>query len=76
MPDGVAIVGYEVKEKVAPEGEGIEAYTPLHEDGIKAKGKITGAVRAVIEFHARLEEHPLVALKGILLEFRQPPRNE
>jgi hypothetical protein len=70
LPEGVSILGYEVEEKVAPEGKGIEAYAPLHEYGIKAKGKITGAVKAVIEFHDKLEEHPLVALEGILLEFR------
>ena len=70
LPEGVSIVGYEVEENVAPEGKGIEAHAPLREYGSKARGKITGAVKGVIEFHDKLEEHPLVALEGILLEFR------
>lgn len=70
LPPGVSIVDYEVKEEVEPEAKGIEAYAPLHHYRIKATGRITGAVKAVIEFQDKLEEHPLVTLEGVLLEFR------
>jgi hypothetical protein len=70
LPGGVSIADYEMEEKVDPEGKGIEAYAPLHEYEIKATGRITGAVKAVIDLHARLEQQPLVAPEGILLQFR------
>jgi hypothetical protein len=69
-PPGVAVADYEVEEKVDPEGKGIEAYAPLHDYEIKAKGKITGAVRPLIDFYDKLAQHPLVALEEIVLESR------
>ena len=69
-PEGVAVADYESEEKVEPGGKGIEAYAPLHHYEIKAKGRITGAVRPLIDFYDQLEQHPLVALEEIVLEFR------
>jgi hypothetical protein len=69
-PEGVSVADYEPEEKVEPEGKGIEAYAPLHHYEIKAKGRITGAVRPLIDFYDKLEQHPLVALEEIALEFR------
>ncbi len=70
LPEGVSIVGYEVKEEVDPGAKGIEAYAPLHHYQIKATGRITGAVKAVIDFYDRLDQHALVAPEEIVLEFR------
>lgn len=69
-PEGVSVVDYEPEEKVEPEGKGIEAYAPLHHYEIKAKGRITGAARPLIDFYDKLEQHPLVTLEEIVLEFR------
>lgn len=69
-PEGVSVVDYEPEEKVEPEGKGIEACAPLHHYELKAKGRITGAARPLIDFYARLEQHPLVAPEEIVLEFR------
>ena len=70
LPEGVAVADYELEEKVDPEGKGIEAYAPLHQYEVKAKGRITGPVRPLIDFYDKLEQHPLVALEEIVLEFR------
>jgi hypothetical protein len=70
LPEGLAVTDYEPEEKVQPEGKGIEAYAPLHHYEIRAKGKITGAVRPLIDFCDKLEQHPLVALEEIVLESR------
>jgi len=48
----------------------IEAYAPLHHYEIKAKGRISGAARPLIDFYDKLEQHPLVTLEEIVLEFR------
>jgi hypothetical protein len=69
-PEGVSVADYEPEEKVEPEGKGIEAYAPLHHYESKAKGRITGAVRPLIDFYDKLQQHPLVTLEEIVLEFR------
>jgi hypothetical protein len=57
-PPGVAVADYEVAEKVEPDGKGIEAYAPLHDYEIKVRGRLTGAVRPLIDFYDKLEQHP------------------
>jgi hypothetical protein len=68
-PEGVSVADYAVEEKVDPEDKGIEAYAPLHHYEVKARGRITGPVRPVIDFYDRLELHPLVSPEEIVLEF-------
>jgi hypothetical protein len=68
-PEGVSVSDYVVEEKVDPEGKGIEAYAPLHDYEVKARGRITGPVRPVVDFYDRLELHPLVSPEEIVLEY-------
>jgi len=71
LPEGLVIApGYEPKEKVLPEGKGIEAYAPLHEYEIKAAGKISGSAKAVIDFYGEVEHNALVELGPIRLEYK------
>jgi hypothetical protein len=70
LPEGLRMApGYEPKEKILPEGKGIEAYAPLHEYEIKAMGKISGSPKAVIDFYGEVEHNALVELDPIKLEY-------
>jgi hypothetical protein len=55
------------KETVNPEGKGIEAYAPLHEYEIEAKGEIHGPVKAVINLYGEAEHKDMVKLGSIKL---------
>jgi hypothetical protein len=67
-PQGLSVSGYKVEEKVNPEGQGIEAYAPLHRYEGRGKGRVYGSVREVIAFHERLTENSLVQLEDIELD--------
>jgi hypothetical protein len=55
------------KETVNPEGKGIEAYAPLHEYEIEAKGEIHGPVKDVINLYGEAEHKDMVELGSIKL---------
>lgn len=71
LPEGLTMEApYAPEEKINPEGKGIEAYAPLHEYEIRAKGKIHGPVKAVIDFYGEVEHNALVELGGIKLTYK------
>lgn len=62
--------GYNPEEKIIPEAKGVEAYAPLHEYELKAKGRIHGPVKAAINFYGEIEHNALVELGDIKLKFK------
>ncbi|MCK9273957.1 MAG: hypothetical protein M0P57_02590 [Syntrophales bacterium] len=72
LPEGLRIEkGKGPDEKVMPEGRGIEAYAPLHEYEIKAKGEIHGPVKNVIDFYGAVEHEEMVELGNIKLIYAE-----
>lgn len=55
------------KETVNPEVKGIEAYAPLHEYEIEAKGEIHGPVKEAINLYGEAEHKDMVELGSIIL---------
>ena len=69
LPPGLRIEnGKGPYEKVIPEGKGVEAYAPLHEYEIQAKGEIHGPVKAVIRLYGEAEHKDMVELGSIKLK--------
>ncbi len=61
LPAGVSHgEGFEMQEKVTPEGKGVEAYAPLHEYELRGRGRIEGDVRGVFGLYHRLERFEVV----------------
>jgi len=68
LPPGLRIEkGHGPKETVNPAGKGIEAYAPLHEYEIEAKGEIHGPVKEVINLYGEAEHKDMVELGSIKL---------
>lgn len=68
LPPGLRIEkGQGPEEKVNPEGKGIEAYAPLHEYEIEARGEIHGPVKEVINLYGEAEHKDMVELGSIKL---------
>jgi hypothetical protein len=68
LPPGLRIEkGHGPKETVNPEGKGVEAYAPLHEYEIEAKGEIHGPVKEVINLYGEAEHKDMVELGSIKL---------
>jgi len=68
LPPGLRIEkGDGPKETVNPEGKGIEAYAPLHEYEIEAKGEIHGPVELVLNLYREAERKDMVELGNIKL---------
>jgi len=66
LPPGLRIEkGDGPKETVNPEAKGIEAYAPLHEYEIEAKGEIHGPVKEVINLYGEAEHKDMVELGNI-----------
>ena len=69
LPEGLQVEDYDPKETVYPEGKGLEAYAPLHEYEIKARGRIYGFAGDVIDLYGRAERYDMVELDDIKLEY-------
>lgn len=70
LPEGVSMeAGYAPQEKVTSAGKGAEAYAPLHDYELKAKGGVSGAVRGVFELHRRAECFEVIELDDIELRY-------
>jgi len=68
LPSGLRIEkGRGPKETVNPQAKGIEAYAPLHEYEIEAKGEIHGPVKEVITLYGEIEHKDMVELGSIKL---------
>jgi hypothetical protein len=70
IPEGVdGKSGFEMHEKIDPEGKGIEFFTPLHDYGLSGKGRISGSVRGVMDLYHRLGRFEVVELGELELTF-------
>ncbi len=58
----------DINETVDPESQGIEAYAPVHDYDISAKGEIHGQVKGVFLVYHELKKHEVVELSEIKLE--------
>jgi len=61
--------GFEMHEKLDPEGKGIELFTPLHDYELAGKGRISGSVRGVLDLYQRLGRFEVVELGELELTF-------
>ncbi|MBN2255287.1 MAG: hypothetical protein JW736_06245 [Deltaproteobacteria bacterium] len=70
LPEGLGMEGgYAPEEKVNPEGKGVETYAPLHEYELKAKGRIRGDIKPVIDFYGEIEHIAMVELGDIKISY-------
>jgi hypothetical protein len=70
VPEGVdGKSGFEMHEKIDPEGKGLEFFTPLHDYESTGKGRISGSVKGVLDLYERLERFEVVELGELELTF-------
>ncbi len=70
IPEGVdGESGFEMREKIDPEGKGVELFTPLHDYELTGKGRISGSVRGILDLYHQLGRFEVVELGELELEF-------
>ncbi len=70
VPEGVdGASGFELHEKVDPEGKGHEFFTPLHDYELTGKGRISGSVKGVLDLYHQLGRFEVVKLGVLELTF-------
>ena len=74
LPVGVSLgEGFEIQEKVTPEGKGVDAYAPLHEYELRGRGRIEGDVKEVFTLYHRLERFEVAELGDMELASGEKP---
>ena len=62
--------GFELHEKIDPEGKGHEFFTPLHDYELTGKGRISGSVKGRLgSARSRLKRFEVVELGELELAF-------
>jgi len=69
LPGGLSMKDYAPVEKVNEDAKGVELYSPAHDYSFEGSGVITGPVDEAIAFRKALDDHPLVDVTVIDLEF-------
>jgi len=69
LPGGLSMKDYAPVEKVNENAKGVELYSPAHDYSFEGSGVITGPVDEAIAFRKALDDHPLVDVTVIDLEF-------
>lgn len=70
LPDGVIMEpGYRPQEKVTPEGKGTDAYAPLHDYELNAKGRVSGGIKGIFDLYRNAERFEVVELDDIELKY-------
>lgn len=69
MPKGLELLEYEPEERIDPDAAGIERYAPAHDYRFAGKGKITGNVETLLDFHRQLSQSEFIKLEKIELEY-------
>ena len=70
VPEGVdGESGFEMSEKLDPEGKGVELFTPLHDYELTGKGRISGSVKGVLDLYQRLGRFEVAELGELELTF-------
>ena len=70
LPQGVRLEGYQPEEIERVTKDSTAGYAPLHKYEIKAKGRVSGQAKGVIDFYDRLEHNKLIEFEEIELEFQ------
>jgi len=70
LPKSVKLVDYKPKEEIHKVAIGTELYAPDHEYILKGTGKLTGDVETIIDLNKIFNEHPLIEVSSITLEFK------
>lgn len=69
LPGGLSLKDYSPVEKIDKDAKGVELYSPAHEYTFEGTGVIAGPVDEAIAFRKVLDDHPLVDVTVINLEF-------
>jgi hypothetical protein len=68
LPEGVHLEGYEPEEIERETKDSTAGYAPLHKYEIRAKGRVSGPAKEVIDFYDRLEHNALIEFEEIELD--------
>jgi hypothetical protein len=68
-PAGVIIENYTPVEETDQSAKGVELYAPVHDYTYRGEGTASGEAGAIIAFRKVLDDHPLVQVSGIKLNF-------
>jgi hypothetical protein len=68
-PAGVTIENFNPVEEIDKEAKGVELYAPVHDYTFSGEGDAAGEVGAIIAFRKILNDHPLVQVSSIKLNF-------
>jgi len=68
-PDGVTIKDYKPVETIDKDAKGTELYAPTHDYTFTAEGLAVGEFGNLLKFRKILDDHPLVAVSKIKLQF-------
>ena len=69
LPQGVQIQEYAPRERLDPDGKGIEAYRPLHEYDLSAQGTVSGGVKEVYDLLCKAGRFDVVELGELELVY-------
>jgi hypothetical protein len=69
LPSGLKLMDYEPDESIHPDAAGPEGYAPMHEYRFHGKGKITGNIETLLDFHRSLSQNDFVKLEDIGLTY-------
>ena len=70
LPEGFQLEGYQPEEIERDTEDSTAGYAPLHKYEIKAKGRVSGPAKGVIDFYDRLEHNALIEFEEIELDTR------
>lgn len=70
LPEGVRISDYEPREKITPDGKGVEAYAPLHDYELKAQGTVSGGIKEVYDLYCRAAHYDVVETGKLILVYK------
>lgn len=67
--EGIKLAEYKPEETIHKSAEGTELYAPDHDYIFTAEGVVTGEFKSVLDFRKILDDHPLVEVSNIRLQF-------
>ncbi len=68
-PVGIKIKDYKPHEEIHESAKGVELYAPDHDYTFTAEGIAIGEFKAILDFRKKLDDHPLVDVSTIRLQF-------
>ena len=68
-PAGIKLKDYKPEEVIHESAKGVELYAPEHDYEFTAEGIAIGEFRAILDFRKKLDDHPLIEVSTIRLQF-------